>query len=151
MAVLLQSQDRYDDLIELDTASGQITWHSVKNEPHLREGTIDGHFSKLDGKMAALLRENGVLHFRVNQLDVELSDDTEAVWERRPGLHTLTLTRDGKRILRLAYSPPVIDPPLEVDPTPFVEEEHFDFGLFVHNVLQDKGRRERIYCGRPLP
>jgi hypothetical protein len=31
------------------------------------------------------------------------------------------------------------------DPTPFVEEEDFDFMWFIHNVLSDPARRESIW------
>jgi hypothetical protein len=36
-------------------------------------------------------------------------------------------------------------PSLAGDPTPFVEPEHFDFGLFVANVANDPARLERMY------
>jgi hypothetical protein len=32
-----------------------------------------------------------------------------------------------------------------MDPTAFVEEEDFDFLLFVHKVLTESGRRHRVY------
>ena len=41
---------------------------------------------------------------------------------------------------------PVIDPPLEDDyVSSFVEEEDFDFGLFVQNIANNQARQERIY------
>jgi hypothetical protein len=39
----------------------------------------------------------------------------------------------------------VIDPPLDQDPTPRVEEEHFDFGLLVANVYSDPSRQDGLY------
>jgi len=35
--------------------------------------------------------------------------------------------------------------PVSADPTPFVEDEDFDFGLFVTRVLGDSERRGRMY------
>jgi len=50
-------------------------------------------------------------------------------------------------ILELTYDPPIIDPPLSEDPTAFVEEEHFDFGLFLANLSRDQSRQARMYAG----
>lgn len=65
--------------------------------------------------------------------------------KRGAATNTLSFHIGGQCVLELEYRKPVIDPPLEHDPTPFVEEEHFDFGLFVRNVVSDRTRRERIY------
>jgi hypothetical protein len=55
------------------------------------------------------------------------------------------LISNGALLFSFEYNAPKLDIPLENDPTPFVEEEDFDFLLFVNNVLKDKARRERIY------
>jgi hypothetical protein len=57
----------------------------------------------------------------------------------------LQVLSDGRVILQLTYLPPVLDPPLSADLTPFVEEEDFDFGVLLSNLSQDRGRQERIY------
>jgi len=51
----------------------------------------------------------------------------------------------GNTLLQLLYKRPDLNPPLELDPTPFVEEEQFDFGVFVQSIVNDPARGNRIY------
>lgn len=108
---------------------------------------ICGHIAQLDGRIVCLYREAGQLHFRVNDIDCELTENTKVSLVRiREDANRFTVLRDGITLFTWTYQRPVIEPPLELDPTPFVEEEHFDFCLFVYNVVNDLGRRERIYA-----
>jgi len=146
MMILLYSHDRWDGLALLDSRTGRISFHSRKVEPDLAALPIQGHFSRLpSGQLAILYREAGDLHLRLDHLDLLLSADMKARWEREDDYHTLMISRAGQPILHWTYAPPVIYPPLSEDPTPFVEEEDFDFGLFVCRVLIDDGLRKRIY------
>lgn len=43
------------------------------------------------------------------------------------------------------YTLPIIDPPLSMDLTFGVEEEHFDFGLRLENLSRDPARMNRLY------
>ncbi|MFJ9775863.1 hypothetical protein ACIRVF_32270 [Kitasatospora sp. NPDC101157] len=45
----------------------------------------------------------------------------------------------------MRYPPPPARAGLENDLTPFVEEEHFDLGLFVADVLADRAPVARVY------
>ncbi|WP_344171777.1 hypothetical protein [Pilimelia columellifera] len=40
-------------------------------------------------------------------------------------------------------------PMFEGDPTPFVELEDFEFGVFLRNLLGDPERMERIFRAEP--
>ena len=142
--VLLQSTDKFDDLAELEPTTGRLTWYSKHQTPALAFRPIRGHVARLDGHTLILYREATMLHLRIDDADFELTDDTyiELV---RGNLNVLTVIRRGVVLFSWTYKPPVIEPPLEMDPTPFVEEEHFDFGLFVYNVMRDACRRDRIY------
>ena len=62
------------------------------------------------------------------------------------GANCIIVLRNGVSLFTWAYRRPTVDPPMEYDPTPFVEHEDFDFCLFVHNVANDPGRRERIFA-----
>jgi hypothetical protein len=48
-------------------------------------------------------------------------------------------------LVNFRYHLPVNEVPLSIDPTPFIDEEDFDFLLFVHNVLAQDERRHRVY------
>ena len=86
------------------------------------------------------------MHFRVDGTDFEITEETQ-VELARGDFNVLTLVRNGAVHFRWVYKPPIIEPPLDMDPTPFVEEEDFDFGVFVYNVIKDTGRTDRIYTG----
>lgn len=147
--ILLESNDRFDDLAELNTSTGQVSWFSRRANLTAASRPVRGHIAKLHGRTLCLYREAGVLHFRVNNEDFELTEKTYVKLERiEDNVNRITVLRDGDEMFTWTYRRPVIEPPLEIDPTPFVEEEHFDFCLFVYNVAGDPSRRERIYTER---
>lgn len=145
--VLLQSNDRFDSLAELDTSTGQISWFSRSADPARASSPVHGHVGQMQGRILCLYRdEAGILHFRVDNVDLELTENTHVELERvRDDANRITILRNGILLFAWTYQRPVIEPSLEYDPTPFIEEEHFDFCLFVYNVANDPGRREIIY------
>jgi len=96
--------------------------------------------------MVLLYREGDVLHFKVDDMDIELTDNTH-IELKRGEVNVLKVLRDDAPIFCLEYQPYVAD---EVDKwrmyfDPFIEEEHFDFGLFLRNLMKDANRRHGVY------
>lgn len=86
------------------------------------------------------------MHFRVDDEDFELTAETSVRLVREnETTNTIMLFRGEDLLFACTYQRPTIDPPLKYDPTPFVDEEDFDFCLFVYNVANDPGRKARIY------
>jgi hypothetical protein len=86
------------------------------------------------------------LHFRVDDEDFELTEETSVRLVREnETTNTIMLFRREDLLFAWTYQRPLIDPPLKYDPTPFIEEEDFDFCLFVYNVANNPGRKARIY------
>jgi hypothetical protein len=143
--MLLQSQDKFDSLAELDVATGAVSWLS-RSSVEVARVEICGHFSTLAGRLIMLYRFEGVLRLRIDDLVFALTDIHGLERTLLPeNMARLTLFEGDAPVFSMTYRRPHIFPPLALDPTPFVEEEHFDFGLFVYNVLNDPGRRARIY------
>ncbi|HTW57167.1 MAG TPA: hypothetical protein VMD99_03440 [Terriglobales bacterium] len=140
--ILLQSQDSFDKMALLDGPGGNLHWIEKQNAPRQR---LQGHFSQLGNSTLLFYRNNdGSLHFRIDERDIDLSNDIVVIWS--PGLATnLSVVESGKPVLTFQYRSIQLEPPLELDPTPMVEMEDYDFGLFVANVTQDPERRARIY------
>jgi hypothetical protein len=71
---------------------------------------------------------------------------TRIKWKKDADQRLLRIAANIHEPLLVRYQV-VIDPPLDQDPTPFVEEEHFDFdfGLLVANVCSDPSRQDRLY------
>jgi len=145
--ILLQSNDRFDDLAKLDTSTGRVSWFSRQVvDLTIASSPIRGHIAQLCGHTLCFYRKAKVLHFRVDDEDLELTEETQVELVRvRDAVNCITVLRNGVPLFTWTYHRPVIDPLLEYDPTPFIEEEQFDFCLFVYNVMNDPDRRERIY------
>jgi hypothetical protein len=101
----------------------------------------------LAGKTIVFFRQGDALHLRVDQSVIELNGDISVQYCRVGETHTLQVVsrRDGSALLRLDYTLPLNVVPVGEDPTPFVEDEDFDFGLFIANVVNNPERSAIIY------
>ena len=143
--MILQSKDNFDNLAELDHDTGAYRFFSRKEQPELSLTRPSGVFSFLNGTVSSLYRKDDLLYFRVGDRAVELADDVTSVLTQENNNRVFQLIKNGKAEICFTYQPPVNDVPLTADPTPFIEDEDFDFLLFVHNVLTETGRRNRVY------
>ena len=144
--IYLQSVDYFDQLAELDTNTGQISLFLRHERPAALSQQIRGAFAQLQGRILCLYRQAGLLHFRVDNEDFELTENTEVKLEHvEDDFNRITVLRDGVSLFTWTYQSPIVYPSLEIDPTPFVEEEDFDFCLFVYKVAKDPARKENIY------
>lgn len=156
MLILMQSRDRFAELAWFDSETGEVLFDSRRRNPGLAVLPIGGSYVCVDGRLVCLYRDDeDTLHVRVGDEDVAVTPEVEARF-RRGTEHVLELVRRGETLLAWSYSPPVVDPPLEEDPTPGVDEEDHDMGLFVYRVLSDPRRRERVLrsggrSSRPAP
>jgi hypothetical protein len=142
MDIVLQSQERYNRLAILHWPSLSITY--IEKEAAQGAKPIGGHYSGTGGQFTAFFRYEGDLFV----LQERLYRITEGMYS------TIEVADDQSRLQLLegdtvvavvhAYNEPTIVP-LTTDPTPFVEEEHYNFLLFVHNILNSPARRKRIY------
>jgi hypothetical protein len=147
MNIILRSRDKFDVLAELNTNTGQISWFSRCTNLAKSSGPVCGAIAQLQGRVLCLYRETGTLHFKIDDEDFELSETTEVeLVHVKEYTNRITILRQDTVLFTWVYQRPLIDPPLEQDPTAFVEEEHFDFCLFVYNVANDPERRERIWA-----
>jgi hypothetical protein len=146
--MLLQSNPSFDTLAEYDPETGRFETFSRRAEPTRVTGPICGEFDYLDGKRVMLYRLGDNLYLEIDGQKLPLDKHTVEL-RRVNGRRLLqVLFTDGRVVTELIYDPPKIDPPLHLDPTPGVEEEHFDFGLFLHNVSHNPPRQMRMYRSR---
>ena len=128
-----------------DPVTGTLTTFSRKEEPGRARGQSSGLFDHLGEKLVLLFRLDNVLYLQVEGQRMPMADHAIEVRSVN-GRQVLRVLSNSKVVLELTYDPPIIDPPLSEDPTPFVEEEHFDFGLFLANLSKDQNRQDRIYA-----
>lgn len=142
--IVLQSKDGFDDLAILNTVTGQVSWISKKSYS-LALSDTHGSVARMHGHTLCLYRTSGVLHFRVDDQDIQLTEDTSvSLVALDDDTYRITVSRTEAVLFDWTYKRPLIWPPLEWDPT-FVREDDFDYCLFVWNVANDPGRRARIY------
>jgi hypothetical protein len=142
MDIILQCQERFDRLAILHWPSLSIT--DVEREAVQCGEPISGHYSSLGGRFTAFFRCQGDLYLLQERL-LQISERVSSIIEVADNESQLMLLEGGTVIAEIhAVNAPTVVP-ISTDPTPFVEEEDFNFLLFVHNVLTSPDRRERIY------
>ncbi|MBW2458709.1 MAG: hypothetical protein JRI68_29695 [Deltaproteobacteria bacterium] len=133
MTVIVEDFLQEDRLRELDPETGQL------GSPSVPRGA-QGVFMQLGRTLVVLHTADGGLTLRLGAEVVELAGATA---ELEGGeLRTLQILRDGAVIARHVYPNPV-HPFMGWDLT-MAEEEDFDLGLYVANVLRSPGRRRHV-------
>jgi len=118
---------------ELDTDTGALTrLVEAPSEPKEK-----GYFMRLGDAEVSFCAEGGKLMLVTEAARVALAD--AKVEHAGEELRTLRVQQGGEQALRLSYPSP-INPPMEFDFT-MAEEEDFDLGLFVKNVLTSEKRK----------
>lgn len=143
--MILESKDDFDQLAAFDPSTGTYRLLSRKQHSELTNIPASGSYSIVNGAMLSLYRRGGVLYLRVGDLEFKLTDDVTSTLIQEGDNRLFQLIRSGNLLYVVRYVPPVPEVALRIDPTPFVEEEDFDFLLFVHKVLTEAGRRHRVY------
>ena len=141
----LQSFYRFNELIVQDE-NGSITRYSRSELPPRLLDKVNGRFAEEGKDLVCFYRQNGHLVLTIGpntfSLDAEMSASIQ--WE--DGRNTFVLNESGNDRLRHHYVPKPLIPPLELDlVSTCVEREDFDMFLFIANVMNDPGRRDRIF------
>jgi hypothetical protein len=144
--VWLRCNDRYDELADLDHASGEYTLTKLKDLGSGPHPPVDGHYAYLGGIFVALYRVHDALHLRLGAAGFELTSDVVAEVTGPLLERTLVVKRAGREIAHHNYSLS-IDETFEDDPTPFHELENIDFGLYLSNISKSRERRD-VLLGR---
>ncbi len=140
----LQDNEEYDKLMLLDPDGGQLTPQSRRVLGSEAPTQTDGFFAFLGGVFVALYRCRGELVLRVGHVTIPLADDIVAEVAGPSSRRVLSVLRGGHEIVQHVYA---IDASLKFleDPTPFVDDEDFDFGLYVANISQNRKRKEVMF------
>jgi len=150
--IVLSSRDKYADVYFFNAAS--CRWTVVKEdalEPN--KVVLDGFGTRLNGYgdvFTALYRHNDQLFFRHGLLLIILPDSTVTSWKSSDNRAVLEFANG----ISLEFNYEIPEDALnagniELDPTPFVEADFFDFFLYIHHVLSDPDLRHSY--GREFP
>lgn len=143
------SHDRFADVAHFDPTTGALEEFRRGSEPGSEARMPEGHYARLEGMLVAVFyRFDSHLWLRIGDQfrDLDAGDAGIRLEHLDGGRSRLTLLDHEEPCAAAEYEPVPFGGP--DDPTPLAEPEHGDFGLFVKNVLDDEGRRARIYGGK---
>lgn len=140
MKLLVQDFLKSAKLHQLDTETGEVSPAPLQGSAQQTGEQAKGYFAALGRTPVVFYAHRGDFHLRAGEDVQSLSGATVEVTGE--GLRTLRILKNGEVVLRVAYANPV-NPPMELDLS-MAEEEDFDLGLFVKNVVGSPKRRERM-------
>ncbi|MBD1558046.1 hypothetical protein HC752_13990 [Vibrio sp. S9_S30] len=146
MMIWLQSNDKYDELAKYDHDSGRFTIASRNDLGGNTPSSTEGIYAIMSTVFVALYKFGQGLFFRIGEQCFPLTDDVIVTVSGEDfNKRQLIVKKAGKEIAHFNY---VLDSSKKFsgDPTPFVQNEDFDFGLFVSNISANE-KRKRVLLG----
>jgi hypothetical protein len=139
--MLVQYHDRFDVVAEFHPSSGRL--EVQPRPPGLSPSQTHGWFSILAGVTVVFYRRANHLWLRVGERVFDLDGGASVDWRTEDGVAVFRAEdASGEVVVRYRAGPN-----LDQDPTPFVEDEDFDLGLYVANVLLDEERSHLVRSG----
>ncbi|MFJ4188896.1 hypothetical protein [Kitasatospora sp. NPDC089509] len=135
--MLIADFDRYGRCADFDPATGRLG----PGRAVAPGESTHGHYGRLGRTPVVFYRGADGLRLRAGEHDV-LLDAATPVRHRIAEPECVLTVGQG---IELRYPVPPEWYGLADDPTPFVEPDHFDLGLFVANVLAHPDRGARLY------
>lgn len=142
LVMRLESAHRYSEVAEFDAETGELVVYPRGPE---HQAWVQGQFGFLADVLVVLFRDGLGLWLKIGAVCLPLNGSSAVRWSRSGAVSRFSLSSGSTLIAELDYEP---GPGLYPDDTisACVEAEDFDFGLFIHNVWRDEGRRARIYA-----
>ena len=138
----IQSKDEFDCVAQFDPSTGTIEKHSrarmVQNAPDWSE--LAGSFAEVQRQVFVLYRQHDQLVFRTNDNEFVLDGRTVVNVSGDSYRRRMCIEKCGVAVLEFDYELAQANA-IANDPTPFVEDEDSDFGLFVSNISKNAERR----------
>lgn len=142
----LQNNEEFARIGVLASASGgklqELDREVLQQVP---QATIVGAYSRVGDRIVGVFRSAETLYL--------LIDDRAIAWQYVQSVILEGKAADRRRLrvvipgeeLQIDYSRPVLEPPLSSIHEPFVEDEDYEFCLFVRNLAANPVRRERVF------
>lgn len=139
----LQSNAKFDEIAEFNPENMEFKKLSKKMRGSSVPEKLDGFFSDYGTGWLALYKKDGKLIFASNRKAFILNDNTIVNVSGSTNQRKLDVVRDGEVIYSTLY---LLDATatFQGDLTSFIEDEDFDFGLFVSNISKNPDRKAII-------
>lgn len=146
--IYLQSKEEFDKIAKLNVETGEATYESKSNLTGDEKLLFSGTFAEVDSETVFFFRYDDKLLLKIKGESFLLHDNTTTNWEIRKdnAIHAVfSIMEREKVIYEKKYRPFTSDMVIKNDLTAFVDEEDYDFFVFINNVLNSKERRRDIY------
>ena len=139
--LILQSKSKYSRLLELNHSDGTYReTQRIAVDGAFPKIKINGVFDFLGETLVALYAIAGYIVLRIGNKVIPLNKGIEVVVNGDLSSRFLRVNQNENEVASVRYS--ISDAPaFDDDPTPFVESEDFDFGLFAANLASSADRR----------
>ena len=150
--IFLQNYKEFQKFCGYDEKNGEVEYYLKNEHPELNKQPKAGAFSEIDGKAVLFFRRNGTLQLTIEKDMFAINDNMHANWElkknceRNPPTAVFSLYEKERKLKAIEYTPFLSRNIIPEDNTAFVDEEDYDFFIFIHNVLNDRERRRSIYA-----
>jgi hypothetical protein len=143
--IWLQSNEKYNVLAKYDHADGSYALVYKTDLANKSAPNTDGIFSFLSSVFVAIYKYDQQLFLRIGGKSIPLTNDTVVTVGGDVNNRVLTIGTGGSCIVSLNYKLDKKDEFIN-DPTPFIENEDFDFGIFLTNISMSD-ERKRVLLG----
>ena len=149
--IFLQNYKEFQTFCGYDEKNGEVEYYLKNEHPELNKQPKTGVFSEIDGKTVLFFRRNGILQLTIEKDVFSIDDDMRANWELKKNCEhnsptaVFSLYQEEKKLKAIEYTPFLSRNIIPEDDSAFVDEEDYDFLIFIHNVLNDRKRRSSIY------
>ena len=136
----LRSNRSFNRLLELDPASGESHEILATALGDKMPKKINGFFDRLGDTLVAVHAIDGHLVLRIGTNVISLEEGIIVLVDGPSNNRLLRVLQNGNEVMSVRYS--IADAPkFKNDPTPGIDDEDFDFGLFIANIAASLDRR----------
>ncbi len=146
--IYLQSKEQFNQFAKLNIDTGEAQYENKSNLTENEKIIFSGTFSEVDNEVVFFFRHDGQLFIKIKDETFLIDDNTASSWEIRKSntiYAVFTISERGKVIYEKKYRPFPSEKVIKDDLTAFVDEEDYDFFVFINSVLNSKERRTDIY------
>lgn len=136
--IWLQSYNKFDEVADYDHDSGGLHLFSRRDMGENSPRKTEGSFAFLSSVLFALYRHDERLFVRAGERCFPLSSDVTIDVRGSSANRCICIAECNVLQLTLTYE--VEDKGIDRDPTPFLDDESFDFGLFISNISKNPDR-----------
>jgi len=138
--IWLQSKQFFDRVAHFNPITGEYNLLSKKLQQNGNNIDTKGQYDFLSGAFFAVYKYGDNLILRVDKKTFCIDDDLVVNVKGDLSDRIVSIIYKHKEVLTLNYT---LDGTVKFDndPTPFVDNEDFDFGLFISNITKSKSRK----------